>query len=235
MSTKGSDLAAIFGKGILGAIPIVGPLAAEIVGTVIPNQRIDRLEAFLCKLEEKVEAVDQNVVAENFSRPEQVDLLEDAFLQASRAMSESRKEYLASLIQNSLQEKELRHLEYKRLLAILGQLNDAQIIQLKYYSLARVRGEGFADFQEKHSDLIRTPQVHLRSDPDSFDRKAMFDAYRAQLVELGLLKPRFKKPKRGEFPEFDENSGMVKSQGFCITHLGRMLLRFIDQENEIES
>lgn len=232
METKGNDFAAILSKGLIGAIPFVGPIAAEIVGAIIPNQRMDRLEVFLRKLEEKLEATDQNKARENFSRPEQVDLLEDAFLQASRAMSDDRKEYLASLVKNSLQEEELRHLEYKRLLSILGQLNDVQIIILQYYSLERLRGGAFEEFQDKHSELIRPPLVHMRSAPEEFDRKAIFDDYRSQLIELGLLKRRFKKPRRGASPEFDENTGMVKTQGFGITHLGRMLLRLIDQDNE---
>ena len=47
MSTKGTDIATILSKGLVGAIPFVGPLAAEIVGAIIPNQRIDRLESLL--------------------------------------------------------------------------------------------------------------------------------------------------------------------------------------------
>ncbi|MDY0191347.1 MAG: hypothetical protein RBR22_11500 [Desulfuromonas sp.] len=235
MKTKGNDFAASLSKGLVGAIPFVGPIAAEIVGAIIPNQRMDRIEVFLHKLEEKLEAIDQNQTRENFSRPEQIDLLEDAFLQASRAMSDDRKEYLASLVKNSLQEVELRHLEYKRLLSILGQLNDVQIIILKYYSLERLQGEAFHEFQDKHNHLIRPPLVHMGSSPEEFDRKAIFDDYRSQLIELSLLQRRFKKPKRGASPEFDEKTGMIKTQGFGITHLGRMLLRLIDQNNEESS
>jgi hypothetical protein len=33
MSTEKADVTAIIGKGILGAIPFIGPLLAEIVGT----------------------------------------------------------------------------------------------------------------------------------------------------------------------------------------------------------
>ena len=34
-------------KGITGAVPFVGSIIAEIVGNVIPNQRIDRLTRFV--------------------------------------------------------------------------------------------------------------------------------------------------------------------------------------------
>ena len=44
----------ILGKGLVGAIPFVGPLVAEIVGAVIPNQRIERIESLLKILESKI-------------------------------------------------------------------------------------------------------------------------------------------------------------------------------------
>ena len=43
LERNNQDLIAIVGKSIVGVIPIIGPLLSEIVGTVIPNQRIDRL------------------------------------------------------------------------------------------------------------------------------------------------------------------------------------------------
>jgi len=47
VSPTKSNVAAILGKGMVGAIPIIGPLAAEIVGAVIPNQRVDRIETLV--------------------------------------------------------------------------------------------------------------------------------------------------------------------------------------------
>ncbi|HFG1639843.1 TPA: hypothetical protein ACGFW1_003524 [Vibrio cholerae] len=45
------EIASIISKGALGAIPLVGPLAAEVVGAIIPNQRIERIETLLHDLE----------------------------------------------------------------------------------------------------------------------------------------------------------------------------------------
>jgi hypothetical protein len=44
---------------------------------------------------------------------------------------------------------------------------------------------------------------------------------------LGLLKIRFNKPNKGEVPEFDEHTGMIKAQGYDITSLGELFLRSI--------
>lgn len=41
------DIPKILAKGIFGTIPIAGPLISEIVGSLIPNQRMDRIERLL--------------------------------------------------------------------------------------------------------------------------------------------------------------------------------------------
>lgn len=50
------------------------------------------------------------------------------------------------------------------------------------------------------------------------------------LQRLGLVEARFKKPKKNELPEIDLKTGMVKVQSTRITHLGRLLLRYIETE-----
>ena len=60
MSANKNDIATILGKGLGGAIPFVGPLAAEIVGAIIPNQRIERIESLLKILESKIDENDKN-------------------------------------------------------------------------------------------------------------------------------------------------------------------------------
>ena len=54
MKNSKEDIIAIVGKGAVGAIPFVGPMAAEIIGALIPNQRMDRLEQFLKELDLKM-------------------------------------------------------------------------------------------------------------------------------------------------------------------------------------
>ena len=232
MSTKGTDVATIIGKGLLGAIPFVGPLAAEIVGAVIPNQRIDRIELLLKLLESKIQEEDRLKVKERIISPESVDLIEDGFIQASRALSEDRKEYIASLLKNSLTDDELKHIEYKRLLSILGELNDLEILILKSKALHRGQPE-FEEFWGAHEGALTPPLAHMESTQEEIDKNTIYQTHKMHLVNLGLLKPRFKKPKRGELPEFDDKTGMIKAQSYEITALGRLLLRSIDQGGEI--
>lgn len=219
-----SDLAVSLGKGVLGAISIVGPLMAEIVGHVIPNQRLDRLEQFLKLLEERVKDVDAEKLNERFKKEEFVDLLEDGMLHASRALSNERKEYIAAVIESEIREEHFEAIQKKLILNILSELNDAEIIMLQSYGIhPNERNEYF----ETHKNVLTPPMATLGSAPEVIDDKAIFDAQKNHLERLGLLHLRFKKPRRGELPEFDDKTGMIKAQGYEITSLGRLLLRNI--------
>ena len=79
-----NDWAVAIGKGVLGAIPIVGPLAAEVIGVLIPNQRVDRIERLLNKLGSKVEGIPKDILDERFKKPEFINLLEDGMFQAAK-------------------------------------------------------------------------------------------------------------------------------------------------------
>jgi len=228
MSTQKTDVVAILGKGLIGAIPFVGPLAAEIVGAIIPNQRIDRIESLLRLLETKIADEHKAKIQERITEPESVDLLEDGFIQASRALSEERKEYIASLLKNSLTDEALKHIEYKRLLSTLAELNDLEVLLLK--SRCMYQGDpGYNEFWEKHKEALTSPTAHLGSSREEVDKHTVYSTHNAHLASLGLLNPKFTKPKKGEFPEFDEKTGMIKASGYEITSLGRLLLRSIDQ------
>jgi hypothetical protein len=232
MNTQRSDIVAMLGKGIIGTVPFIGPLAAEIIGAVIPNQRIDRIESLLRLLEAKIGDEYKEKVKEQISKSESVDLIEDAFIQASRALSEERKEYIASLLKNSLTDEALRQIEYKRLLLVLGEINDLEVLFLKSYSL-RQGDSAYCAFWEKHEKVLTPPTAHLGSSQEEIDRYTVYKSHKDHLVRLGLLNSRYSKPRNGEIPEFDEKTGMIKSNGFEITSLGRLLLRSIDQQESV--
>jgi len=232
MSTNGTDIAAILGKGLLGAIPFVGPLAAEVVSAIIPNQRIDRIESLLRLLELKIPEEDRSKVEVRITSPDSVDLVEDSFIQASRALSEERKEYIASLLKNSLTDDELKHIEYKRLLSILGELNDLEVLILKSQTMHRGQ-PNYEEFWKTHEDALTPPLAYMGAEQEKIDKHTIHQTHKLHLVNLGLLKVKFKRPKRGELPEFDDKTGMIKAQSYDISALGRLLLRSIDQGGEI--
>lgn len=223
--TNRRDLAVAIGKGALGAIPIVGPLAAEVVGTLIPNQRVERIEKLLTVLESKISDLDAAKLKSRFSEPEFVDLFEDGMYQSARAMSQNRLEHIAALMKNGLEAENEKALQYKMLLAHLGELNDVEVILLRSYAKHPARDQ---EFRERHEQIFEPRRAHQGSSQEELDEAIVYEGYRNHLVRLGFLRNRYKKPKRGELPEMDEKTGMIKASGREITPFGRLLLRSID-------
>jgi hypothetical protein len=200
-----SDLAAVIAKGLVGAVPGIGAIAAEIVGAIIPNQRLDRIVEVLRRLDEKVRDLDRGMLNERMKRPESVDLLEDGLHQASRALSPERREYIASMLKNGLSKDDLTHIEQKKLLSILGELNDAEILLLKFYSLFPNEKRKFA---EQHQELFLPVSVHLGSPQGDLDKAALGKSYKNKLIQMGLLRS--------------------ADVGYDVNSLGSLLLRYID-------
>ena len=134
MNITKSDLATALARGSVGAIPIVGSLASEVLGLVIPNRRLDRIEALLNELSQQLGNRSADDVQARFNSPEFADVLEDAIGQSARALSQERIHRIAALLKNSLTDEELRHLQDKRVLDLLAELNDAELIILQSYS-----------------------------------------------------------------------------------------------------
>ncbi|WP_426992937.1 hypothetical protein [Methylomonas sp. CM2] len=228
MNTEKNEVLTALTKGVIGMVPVIGPIVAEIVGVLVPNQRIQRIELLLKKLESKLEHLDTETIKGLMTAPEAIDLMEDGFLQASKAISEERKEYIASLLKNGLTDKTLQHIEYKRLISILGELNDLEVIILKSHLLHPSFPES-AEFWEKHEKALTPPLAHLGSSQEEIDKETIYKSHNIHLTNLGLIKPRFSKPRKGELPDFDDKTGMMKASGYNITNLGDLLLRSIDQ------
>jgi hypothetical protein len=154
---RGTDFAVALSKGVLGGIPYIGPLAAEVVGTIIPNQRVDRLQRFLDRLEIRIRNLEAAGIRARFMEPGFVDLLEDAMYQAARALSDERLDHIAALIKNGLTKADSEMLQYKHLLSILGQLNDVELIKLCSHARRFQRDEGF---RSRHAGAIYSSPVH---------------------------------------------------------------------------
>lgn len=218
-------------KGAVGMVPVFGSLLGEIVGVVIPNQKIERLTIFAELLESKLKEVDTEVLRLKMRQEEFTDLFEDALRQASRALSDERREYIANILASSLTEEQISHAEEKKLLNLLDELNDPEIITLKWYALY---GDERSRFLEQHAELLRL-QPPVMSDPlPVIEKYALQKSYRAKLLEVGLLAPTFSSQnlRRGEMPEFDKETGTLKTNGFKVTRLGRTFLGYIDRANK---
>jgi hypothetical protein len=215
------DVVVSMAKGVVGAIPGAGSFIAEIIGQVIPEQRIQRIEVYIKKLNERLEETKEQVTTEQMKRQENVDLFEDGATQAARALSDERLEYIARLVAHGMSGDERARLESKRLLSLLRSVDDDQIIILASYLRKNSDNQSF---REAHAKLLAPISVHLQSPLEERERATVQRLTRDQLKNLGLFGTRFASAQKGKLPEFDEHTGMMKASGTELTPLGRLFL-----------
>ncbi len=230
LSTRSSDYVASAAKAVLGAVPFAGSLLAELAGTVIPNQRLDRVAKFAADLEKHIADLDQLFVRSQLTNENFTDLLEEGIRQAARSLSDERRQYLASVIANGVRSDDVEFFESKHLLRILSEINDVEVIILRFYLVAVMGGD--ESFREKHKEIIMTQSAYLGASQIILDKATLHDSYKEHLTSLGLLRHRYRTDIRTKQPEFDSFSGAPKIAGYELTSLGRLLLRHIGLSEE---
>ena len=216
------DRAGALLRSAAGLVPGAGALISEIINELIPNQRQERLEIYVRMLSKKLDCLSEEVAHSRLHRIEAIAVFEDGAFQAARATSDERREHISSVVAFGISGEEKDLIEAKRLLGILQEVDDVQLVILSSYLWKNRHDE---KFQTLHADILSGPRAHLGSDRKEIDESVIYDLARQKLVSLSLLRPKFSKPKRGELPEFDDKTGMIKSSGNEITPLGRLLLR----------
>lgn len=200
------DYVASAAKVVLASVPFAGSLLVELAGTVIPNQRINRIVSFAKTLEKRLSNLEQKFVRSQLMDEKFTDLLEEGLRQASRSLSEERREYISSLISNSLSSKDIEYLESKHLLRILDELNDIEVIWLQYFQKRRTQKEA-SESQDKYPNILKPIRVMQKTPQPVRDKSTLQDSYKEHLSQLGLLERREKR--------------------YIITTLGKLLSREI--------
>lgn len=211
-------------KAVAGAVPVVGSFLSELGGSVIPNQRMDRLADFAKKLDAKLIGVEQDLLKAKLTDENFTDLAEETLHQTVRSTSDERREYLASLLANGMKQEKISAIESKHLLKILGQINDIEVVWLKAYFDWMWVGE--TEFTQKHEVILRPVGSYMGAPQELTDKESLQKSYKSHLAQLGLLRPRYTMD-RNSMPEFDMDRGL-KLSGYEITGLGQLLVRQID-------
>lgn len=229
LKSGAADYVASAAKAALGAIPFAGSLLAEVAGTIIPNQRIERLVKYAEELDKRLSEMDQEFVKSQLTDENFTDMVEESIRQAARSLSDERRQYLASAMANGISSQDIEFLESKHLLRILGELNDIEVIILRFYL---VPAGGDEEFWERHKDIIRPVSAYMGAPRNVLDKSALHTSYKEHLTSLGLLKHKYRVDSRTKQPEFDNMSGAQKQRGYAISPLGRLLLRQIGLSDE---
>ncbi|MEX6633412.1 hypothetical protein [Hyphococcus lacteus] len=218
-------------KGAAGIIPWAGGPLGEIISQVIPKQRLDRLVSYIRKLEDRIKSLETQEMQEALSSPAKIDLIETGGYQAARATQEQRVTHIVEAVFNGIKAPEVEVIRRKRLLSLLGELDDDEIAILN----AHGQSYGSAGMRNDAWNKIERPgPIHNQSPRDELDKNALYEAGKDHLLRLGLLKQRFPGLKRGEYPDFDSNTGQFKG-GVEVSPLGRLLLREIGMPSPFDN
>jgi len=227
LENQGVDIAISAMKSALGILPIVGPLMCELVGYTIPNQRFDRLVKFSTQLEKKMEEIDNSVLKLALQNENFTDLMEESLRQAASSLSDERREYIASIISNSLTSDDIEFIESKHILRILGEINDIEVIWLRFYLSNLLNGDN--EFRQKHEKIITPQKAYIGASQNTLNKSTLQKSYKEHLVQIGLLKHIYKTKKFDDNTEFAVlERGSQKLDYYEITSLGKMVLRQIN-------
>ena len=130
LGPTGADHLTSILRALAGMAPWGGAALIEIINGVIPHQRSDRIEVFLLELRRRVSELEEDKGKIRLRQPESIDLLEDGAYQAARALSDNRIQYISKCVADGITNEHLDYLQSKRILRILNELDDAEIIYL---------------------------------------------------------------------------------------------------------
>jgi hypothetical protein len=227
-----TDYVAAGARAVLGMVPIVGSVLVEVVDVTIPRQRIDCIVKFAECLSERVSDLEGDFVRAQLSNENFAGLLEEALQQAAKSVTEERREYIASLVAESLTDEAITYNESKHLLRILGEINDIEVIWLRYYAVPNVNGD--KPFRERHASILAPVSAPANAPQETHHRAALQESYKEHLSRLGLLEPTYQTDLETRTPRFDSFTGGMRVRGYRMTVFGSLLLRHIGLEPDWE-
>lgn len=214
-------------RGAANAVPFVGGLLGELVTTVIPEQRQDRIVRYLRELGARMEKLESGIASSAMQNPEKIDLIESGGYQSVRATSPERIEQIAEVVANGLTADDADIVRRKRLLALLGEIDDDEVAILAAY------GQSYAGMNPHAWETIDRPSPpHFQAARETIEANKLYDLGVERLLRLNLLERRLNL-KKGQVPEFDSKTGQPKG-ATQISYLGRMLLRSMGIEVPFE-
>ncbi|MEQ1898584.1 MAG: hypothetical protein ABL971_14490 [Vicinamibacterales bacterium] len=222
---RSPDYIAAAAKAALGAVPFAGSLLAELAGSIVPNQRIVRIVDFARRLEQRLSDTERQLIRARLTDEHFSDLLEESVRQAAHSVSEERRERIASLLRNSLNETALSFLESRHLLRILGELNDVEVLRLSSHLF-----EGFGDgkeFREQHRAILEDIATPFNAPESTYERAAMQGSFDEHLARLGLLNAKHNVNRKTGHLVIDDRTGELEVSGYALLPFGRLFLKQI--------
>lgn len=204
-----ADRTAALARALAGSVPVAGPFIAELVTAVIPNQRLDRVEAFLLALAEELERLG---ASSKLSQSSNVPLVEEGIAQATRAFTGERRQFLANCVAHGVDADEQDKLNELKILRLLDEVGDDDLLIL------HAVGGPQADAK---LGALKPPPLGANAPDKDRARGELHRASIRKLLAIGFLSsaPYSDEPRRWRF---GKNGAM--EDGPYISALGRMVL-----------
>ncbi len=225
LSSNWVDLSVGAARGVAGLVPFFGPLFAEAIGAAIPRQRLDRITRFVEELESRMGSVERELFTQRLSDGGFAELLAEGLSQSARALSDERRRYIASLIMRGLSAGDVVSSESRHLLRILDEINDIEVVWLRFYREPVMHGD--KEFRDTHKEVLEPKVAVMGSSQEERDKATLQNSYKEHLSQLGLLEKRYRVNFETRQPEFDSNTGAMKEDGYQLSRLGGLLLKEI--------
>ncbi|WP_114200942.1 hypothetical protein, partial [Acinetobacter baumannii] len=166
-------------KAIAGLIPGFGSILSEVVGAIIPDQRMDRLVKYIKILDTKVQKINSDLLEIAKQNELAIDLIEEGFVQASRSLSNERREYIANVVANGISDEEKNYADSKYILKLLGELNDQEVIWLRFFLHPTFDGD--EEFRQQHQNVIEPIATYIGADENILEKKDIQESYKSHL------------------------------------------------------
>jgi hypothetical protein len=217
LKSDSRDMAVLLGRIVTSAIPYVGGPLGEILGAVIPRQRMDRVASYLTELSARLETLDRRFNEQNIKS---MDLLETSVVHAARALSEVRNGYLVNLMQDAVDVTSNQYEIDRKILHVLAEFTDKDIGVLRAYA----RFETAFALERDWPSISPMTYAERRSllPADKFAREAgeiSLGVHRATLVRWDLIAWSSERMEVEEPAETRDRGGMPRP-----TIFGRLLL-----------
>jgi len=194
----------------LGLVPLPGmAIIAEFVGTVIPNQRIDRVASFASALQLKLAGMEEEALRTRLTYEKVVDLFESAVKDAANSSSPERRDYLVSIVAKGFTSDDVEISRSKMILGLLRELSDVEIIWLRFF-LHPAR-DGDAEFRTRHHAVLDGSTLQ-----DSLWKDYLV-IYKEHLIKMGLL-------VQDSSQQISYHNAVYNPGPLALTFLGRHLL-----------
>lgn len=236
LDNKRIDYLTAIAKGTFGMIPGIGSFAAELLGIVIPNQRIERATKLLTSLAEKLTGLENEYWKTTMKHEKSIDILEEALEQSIRATSDERIEHLANIVVNGFSKEEVEYAVTKRMLWLLRQLEDEEVVILRGIAIDPAEETvQNAEFRKKHYSLLNPPEVTIGCDAKVFDDIALSKSYRRHLEDLELLSRQYSSSTSEDKLKFDRETGKLHAKFVEVSRLGLLFLKHLGLIAEVST